>query len=82
MRKKILLFSALLTASFLTAEAGGLLTNTNQHIRFNRMFALEPLASTECIATLLVWLSYQTDYTCQSTTKVLSKHAQYGVAWT
>ncbi len=39
MRKKILLFSALLTASFLTAEAGGLLTNTNQHIRFNRMFA-------------------------------------------
>ena len=37
MRK--LLFTALCAMSFITASAGGLMTNTNYHIAFDRMFA-------------------------------------------
>ena len=37
MRK--LLFTALCALTFITASAGGLMTNTNYHIAFDRMFA-------------------------------------------
>ena len=39
MKKIHMLFAAAMAAFSMSATAGGLLTNTNQNIRFNRMFA-------------------------------------------
>ena len=41
MRKIIFFTLTLLATSFLSLQAGGILTNTNHNIRFNRMFARE-----------------------------------------